>query len=527
MDIFLTNGRIYTLIDDQPVVNSLLIRDGIIQETFIQPVSIDPRSTHVFDLQGAAVLPGLTDAHIHLELFAQALNKVNCETKSLENCLSRIREKAAVVESGTWILGHGWNQNNWPAGFPTARQLDEITGEHPIYLTAKSLHAAWVNQAALDLCGIDQHTPDPAGGEIQRDLAGMPTGILFESAMNLVADQIPEPTVLETAQAILQAQRLLWSFGITGVHDFDRSRCFAALQILNQRNELKLRVTKSLPVEFLEDAVRLGLRSGFGNEWLRIGSIKAFADGALGPQTAAMIKAYQGSPENTGILMLDQEALIDIASRAVLNGLSMAVHAIGDRANHEVLAAFKQIRRLEKQADLPAYRHRIEHVQLLHPNDLSRLAALGIIASMQPIHAISDMHMADRYWGERSRYAYGWRSQLSAGARLAFGSDAPVDSPNPFWGLHAALTRKQLDSENSWYPEQTIPLRAALEAYTIGPAFAAGLETRQGRLAAGYYADLIVLEQDPFRIALDEIFHLQPARTMVAGEWVYQADSTA
>jgi predicted amidohydrolase YtcJ len=511
------------MIDDHPVVNSLLIRNGYITQIIDQPDGISTQTNAVYDLQGATVLPGLVDAHIHLDHFAQSLEKVNCETTSLEVCLDRVQEKAQQLLPGSWVLGHGWNQNNWPGGFPNAQHLDQISTAHPIYLTAKSLHAAWVNQAALDLCGIAFSTPDPPGGAIQRDESGRPTGILFESAMNLVAATIPEPSITQAAIAIGNAQAQLWSLGITGVHDFDRSRCFAALQILNQENTLKLRVTKSLPVELLDEAVRLGLRTGFGNDWLRIGAVKAFADGALGPQTAAMIQPYNGGSQNSGILLLDQETLIEIGEQAVKNGLSMAVHAIGDRANHEVLNAFAKLREIEKRSGLPKLRHRIEHVQLLHPDDTARLAELQVIASMQPIHAISDMHMADRYWGERSRYSYGWRTQLEAGARLAFGSDAPVDSPNPFWGLHAAITRQEPGTKTAWYAEQTLSLKEALAGYTTGPAYTASQEHKQGRLAPGYYADLIVLDRDPFNLEPDELYNLRPIRTMVAGEWVFSA----
>jgi predicted amidohydrolase YtcJ len=249
-------------------------------------------------------------------------------------------------------------------------------------------------------------------------------------------------------------------------------------------------------------------------------------DGALGPRTAAMFQPYLSEPENRGILNMDAEELFEVGCKAVEGGLSLAVHAIGDRANHEVLDAYEQLRRFERDRGLPPLRHRIEHVQVIHPDDAGRLAELGIIASMQPIHATSDMRMADQYWGERAAFSYAWRTQLQQGAKLAFGSDAPVESPNPFWGLHAAITRQLADGSpgiNGWYPEQRLSMQEAIQAYTLGAAYAAGTEGRSGKLAPGYYSDLIVLEQDPFVIPPADLLELSPKATMVGGEWVWQS----
>jgi hypothetical protein len=408
-------------------------------------------------------------------------------------------------------------------GWPSVSDLDKIAANNPVYLTAKSLHAGWANSAALKLAGITANTPDPANGQLQRDQHGGLTGILLETAMELVSSIIPEPSIGDIAESIEGAQPLLWRMGLTGVHDFDRRACFMALQQLRAQDKLKLRVTKSIPLEDLDHAVELGLRTGFGDDWLRIGSVKAFMDGALGPRTAAMLQPYLNEPENRGILIMDAEELFEAGRRAVEVGLSMAVHAIGDRANHEVLDAYEQLRRFERDHNLPPLKHRIEHVQVLHPDDAGRLAALGIIASMQPIHATSDMHMADRYWGERSALSYAWQTQLQQGARLAFGSDAPVESPNPFLGLHAALTRQQMDGSpaEGWYPQQRLSIQEALEAYTLGPAYTAGVETRLGRLSPGYLADLIVLPQDPFAIPPSDLIKLESSATMLGGEWVW------
>ena len=527
------NAQIYTLDDKLPLASAFVIERGHIlavgEEKSI--ISQYGDSSDQIDLGGRAVIPGLTDAHIHLQHYAIGLQNVDCETTTREECLINVEMRASSTPAGEWVLGHGWNQNNWTGGFGTAEQLDKVSPQNPVYLTAKSLHAAWVNSAALRQGGISAQSPDPEGGKIQRHKDGSPTGILFETAMSLVSESIPQPSLAGVADAIFNAQPKLWEMGLTGVHDFDGRTCFSALQQLHAASKLKLRVVKSIPLESLSFAVGLGLRTGFGDDWLRIGSIKAFADGALGPRTAAMLKPYQGDLENRGILMLDSEALFEQGQLAVENGLSLAVHAIGDLANHEVINAFSQLRDYEQQLVLKEdsektkkLRHRIEHVQIIHPDDLHRLASFDVIASMQPIHATSDYPTADRYWGDRSRSSYAWRELLDQGTLMAFGSDAPVESPNPFWGLHAAVTRRRKDGSpgpGGWYPEQKLSLSAALEGFTSGAAYAAGLENHLGKLVPGYFADLLVLDENIFTCDPENIWEIRPLGTMIAGEWVY------
>jgi hypothetical protein len=529
--MYLYNARIYTLDPAQPFASALAIRDGRIAAIGSEQDIPAELKRQPHNLAGRAVLPGLTDAHIHLEHYALGLQKIDCETATRQECLDRVAERARQTPAGEWILGHGWNQNLWPEGFGSAADLDTVAPNHPVYLTAKSLHAAWANTTALRRANISAATPDPAGGRYGRDGSGNPDGILFESAMEAVADLIPAPSEEQAAQAIRQAQQVLWRMGLTGAHDFDRRRCFAALQMLHQRGELRLRVLKSIPLEDLPHAAALGLRSGLGDDWLRIGGVKLFADGALGPQTAAMLQPYEGDPQNRGMLLMDAEEIFEHGRLAVENGLPLAVHAIGDRANHEVLEAISQLRRLEhdlvQASGTPArpLRHRIEHVQVIHADDAARLAQLGVVASMQPVHATSDMLMADRFWGARAALSYAWQTQLNYGATLAFGSDAPVESPNPFWGLHAAVTRRRADGSpglQGWYPEQRLSLEQALRGYTSGAAYVAGWEDRLGRLASGYLADLIVLERDPFDCPAQELHTLSPSGTIVGGEWVYQ-----
>jgi predicted amidohydrolase YtcJ len=522
--LVLHNARIYSP-DTAELHTATAIHDGRIlavgtDEAILGEYGLKARRQ---DMHGSHLLPGLIDAHIHLENYALALLKVDCETSTRAECLQRVTERSRIVPERQWITGHGWNHNAWPEGMGNAAWLDAASRDHPAYLTAKSLHAAWVNSAALQAAGIHPETPDPLGGVIQRDDEGQPTGILFESAMQLVERMIPPTNPAIFREALLHAQEKLLHYGLTCVHDFDGSACFATLQSLHQAGQLKLRVVKAIHEEDLIHALEIGLHRGFGDDRLRLGPLKLFADGALGPQTAAMLEPYEGSQDSQGILLLGEDEIYEFGQRASTGGYNLAVHAIGDHANRVALNAIAKLREFERKNHLPALRHRIEHVQLISPSDQPRLAELQATASMQPIHAPSDSLMADRYWGARSQHAYAWQSLRQQHAHLAFGSDAPVESPDPFWGLHAAVTRCRQDGspgKDGWYPQQRLNLADAIHGFTLGAAYAASMEDCLGKLAPGFMADIIMLEDDLFQLPEGNLYQVKPAATMVAGEWV-------
>ncbi len=427
---------------------------------------------------------------------------------------------------GDWIQGRGWSQDTWPdRAFPTAADLDAVLPNIPVCLHHRSGHAAWVNSAALKHAHIDASTADPPGGQIQRDANGEPTGILFEDAIELVTSHIPRPSLDAIADAMRHAQTVCWAAGLTGIHDFDGRACFMALQQLQNSGDLGLRVVKNIPVPRLEHALEVGLRSGFGNDWLRIGGIKIFADGALGSRTAAMIAPYEGEPDNRGIVVTDKEEMLEKALAASRGGLSVTIHAIGDRANHDVLDVYEQVRRDEARRGAAPLRHRIEHVQLLHPSDLNRLAEQNIIASMQPIHATADMDMADRYWGDRTQYSYAWRTMQDSGALVVFGSDAPVESIEPLQGIHAAVTRQRASGQpgpDGWYPEQRLTLAETIRAFTLAAAATSGQAAVLGSLTPGKLADLTIFDQDLFALSPDALLEATVAATVVGGEFRYR-----
>lgn len=477
------------------------------------------------NLEGRTLWPGLTDAHVHLQHLAESRAMVDCETNTLAECLTRVQSAAQNLPAEAWVRGHGWNHNVWPEGFGTAEMLDHVCEGRPAYLTAKSLHAAWANSKALALAGIDATTPDPPGGIIHRGADGAPTGILLEGeAMALVEAVIPQPSQEVLAASLKALLPELWRMGLVGVHDFDGFECWLALQQLYQHGELKLRVRKNVPFDRLDAFIAAGLRTDFGDDWLQIGNVKLFSDGALGPQTGAMLAPYENS-DGVGTLLLTEAEIVEIGQAAGSHGLALAIHAIGDRANRVVLNAFEQLRMYEEAHHLPHFHHRIEHVQVLSPEDLPRLAKLEIIASVQPVHAPSDRIMADKCLGNRSALAYAYQSLNQSGATLVFGSDAPVEPVNPFQGLHAAVTRRRLDGSpgpDGWHPQERLSLADALAGFSHTPAQVAHRGAHLGRLAPGYQADLLVLEQDPFNLPPERLAEIRPLATLIDGACVFQ-----
>ncbi|NDJ61041.1 MAG: amidohydrolase, partial [Chloroflexi bacterium] len=428
IESILYNGRIITLHADQPRVSALAISGGrvVALGSDDEILGLVGPTTRCEDLNGQCVIPGLTDAHIHWQRTAAALQHVDLvDVPTKAEALARVAAQAAATPAGEWVQGHGWAQGIWPdPAFPTAADLDAVAPDQPVYLSARSGHAAWANSLALKHAQIDADTPDPDGGQILRDASGAATGILLEpAAMKLVADAIPPLTTEQIAGQMQAAQQLALSLGLTGLHDFDDQTCLAALQLLRERDALRLRVVKNFNKRYLDSALDMGVRWGFGDDWLRIGGFKLFADGALGPLTALMIEPYDEQPDNFGMVVTPKAELLDLASRASAAGFPLTIHAIGDLAVRDVLDVYAQLRAQEAArglTDLP--RHRIEHVQLIHPDDVDRLAELQIIASMQPIHATSDYEVADRYWGDRVAWSYNPRLQLDRGVRVVFGS---------------------------------------------------------------------------------------------------------
>lgn len=517
-----TGMRAYTLESARPLVEAMAVVGGRIVATGEGPALREAFPTHHrIDLGGRTVLPGLTDSHVHFLSYGLSLRRIDlAEARSLREAVERVAEAVASAPEGSWVLGRGWDKNVWAEGrWPTRDDLDPASGGHPVALTSKDGHLLWVNSAALREAGIAPATPDPKGGEIVRDASGRPTGVLKEEAKAPVHAVMARPDSRGMRLAVGEATAAAHRMGLVGVHDMEGPDAFAVFQTLHLEGALRMRVWMTIPAAHLDRAAAVGLRTGLGDDWLRVGGVKIFTDGTLGSQTASMLEPFRGQPANIGLPIHAPEELYDLVGRAVGTGLWPVIHAIGDRANREVLDAFTLHRVAARRAGV---RFRIEHVQLLHPSDLPRLGALGVIASMQPIHCTSDRDIADRYWGARSRTAYAWRSLLRMGTVLAFGSDAPVETLDPWQGLYAAVTRRRPDdSRDAWYPEEALGVEEAVRAYTVGAAIASGEEEVKGRLAPGYLADFIVLDRDVMREPPEALLHTQVLATVIGGVPVF------
>lgn len=526
-DLVVYGGSIHTMDARRPVVEALATRgDRIVAVGSAEEVlAADHGQAIRIELGGRMALPGFEDAHVHFCGYGMALQRVDLtDVRSLDDSLALVRVAAARTREGAWLLGRGWNHNAWPRPVqPTCHELD-LAAEHvPVALSSKDGHSLWVNSAALGVAGIGASTPDPPGGQILRDASGEPAGILTERAQELVTRHMPQPdaeAVLDAARAaVASAARL----GVTSAHNCEGAEALAAFQSLAARGDLTVRIWHMIPLANLASALALGLRTGFGNDVLRIGHVKMFADGALGSCTAEMLAPYEDRPDDCGMAATSTDDLYEGVSMAAQGGLASAIHAIGDAANRRALDVYE---RAAQEGITGNLRQRIEHVQLLSPVDVPRLALLGVVASMQPVHATQDMDMADLHWGKRARWGYAWRSVLDSGAVLAFGTDCPVESLDPLGGLYAAVTRRRPDGPRGreWYPEERLTLDQALYAYTMGSAMASGEENLKGSLTPGKLADMVILSRDvyagPPEMLLDTVVDM----TILGGRVIFERE---
>ena len=462
------------------------------------------------DLGGRCVLPGFTDSHVHFPTWSLAQRQVRLEgSGSLDEALARVASAVADVPSGRWLRGLGWRSGEWsPATEPTKDALDPVTGDVPVALMSKDYHSLWLNSAALALADGELQVP---GGVVERDERGEPTGILREECAWQFRDTYVRPTEDEMVEACREGIPLALSRGVVSVHDKDGwLGALRVFQRLRAEGALKLRVWQSLPWDQLESLESIGLASGLGDDLLRIGYVKAFLDGTLGSRTALML-------DGSGVEIVGYEEFVEIVRRSARAGFPVAVHAIGDLANRRALDAYAETQEEWRPRRL---RQRIEHAQLLAPEDVGRFAELGVAASVQFSHAPSDRDLADQFWAGKTDGAYAFRSLIDSGALVANGSDAPVEELDPLLGIRAGVMRS-LDEREAWQPEQAVTVKQALHATCVAPAWLTGDERRRGKLLPGYLADLVVLDRDPIDSPVDELGEIEVVATMLGGRWVH------
>jgi predicted amidohydrolase YtcJ len=461
----------------------------------------------VVDLGRRCVLPGFTDSHVHFPTWSLSQREVKLEgAAGLAEALDRVR---AHPEHGSWIRGYGWRSADWEKQ-PTAAALDAVTGDTPALLFSKDYHSAWLNSAALERAEGDLEVE---GGVVERDEAGQPTGILREESAWQFRARVAMPTEDEFVAASREGLRIAASRGVVAIHDKDGWLGAPGIfQRVAQRDGLTLRVWGSVPYERLPELEALGIHSGIGDDFLRIGYLKAFMDGTLGSQTAWML-------DGSGVLITSREELADVIREGARLGWPVGVHAIGDRANREALDAFESTRDVWAPLGL---RHRIEHAQCLAPDDVGRFADLGVACSVQFSHAPSDRDLADRFWPEQVDGAYAFRALWESGALVANGSDAPVEELDPLAGIRAGV-RRSIDGRPGWHPDQCLTIEETLVASIVNPAWLSRDERRRGKLLPGYLADLVVLSRDPLECPPDELETVEVVATMVGGRWVHNA----
>ena len=528
--LILTNARIYTVDDTRPMVEALVVRDGrvVFAGSAREASAFRGAATRMVDLGGKTVIPGMVDAHAHLLGLGQSLRNVDLTgTRSYDEVIARVVARAKESPAGSWIVGRGWDQNDWAnTSFPTHDALTRALPNNPVALGRVDGHAVLANAAAMKAAGITATTADPSGGRLERDANGTPTGVFVDNAEGLIQRAIPASSRADLRQAIAAGIRESQRWGLTGLHDAGEPR--QVIDLLEEmakagEYDFRLYVMISDDSAAITHYMQLGPRAALfdGRLWVR--AIKLYADGALGSRGAALLDPYSDDPKNSGLLVSAPAHIQEVATRALRAGFQVNTHAIGDRGNRLVLDAYEKALMAVPTAD---HRFRVEHAQIIHHDDIPRFAELGVIPSMQAVHQTSDMYWAGKRLGaERLFGAYAWRSLLNTGAVIPNGSDSPVESINPLFSFHSAVTRQDADNfpAAGWFPEQRMTREEALRSMTIWPAFAAFQEQVMGSLRPGKYADFVILDRDIMTVADKDILGTKILATYVGGKPVYTA----
>jgi predicted amidohydrolase YtcJ len=528
-DLIILNAKVQTLDAPNPSAEAVAILGNRIVAVGANAEirALAARHTRIIDAGGRLVMPGFNDAHVHFLMGGFQLSNVDLrDTKSPVEFADRIARFAERMPAGQWILGGEWDHERWPGvPMPAKEWIDAATLNYPVFLSRLDGHMALANSVALKLAGVTRMTKDPDAGMIARDGAGEPTGLLKDTAMAYVEKVIPENTFEEKLAAARAATDYAASLGVTSVQDMSTGTDVGVFQTLLQRGQLKTRVYGLTPLSRWERLGNTGIRAPFGCDMLRIGGLKAFSDGSLGSSTALFIEPYADTPETRGLPgpdMFPEGGLLKRVLAADRAGLQVFIHAIGDRANEQILDVYREVSRANGPRDR---RFRIEHAQHLRASEIPRFGSEHVIASMQPYHAIDDGRWCQQRIGkERCQGAYAFRSLLETGATLAFGSDWTVAPLNPMTGVYAAVTRRTLDGKHpqGWFPEQKLTVEETVWAYTVGSAYAEFADHVKGTITPGKLADIVVLDQDIFEINPVEILNTKVTATVVDGRMVYE-----
>ena len=541
-DVIFIHGNIYTGVAETSSFKSIKRAQAVaVRGDRIEAVGenadilkLKGPETQVVDLGGKFLMPGFNDAHAHLsEGGAQRLNVNLVGVKSLDEFRERVRAKVDAAAPGDWILGGGWDENLWPVKtVPTRWDLDEISGDHPIFLDRVDGHIAVANTRALQLASVTIASRDPKGGKIDRNANGQPTGILRETARAAVVGAVPEPTHDKRRQAMESALAEAAQWGVTSVQDNSKSwEDFQILEEIEKDGKLTARISEWLPFNESLDQVETKRKAHPQSDpMLHTGMLKAFMDGSLGSHTAALLEPYADDPKNSGLPQYDAAKLNDMARERVLAGFQLGFHAIGDKGAQLALDAFAEAQKAAREKKVKAanggddFRLRIEHAQVVTPLEIVKFRDLKVIASMQPSHVLTDMRWAESRLGEkRAAHSYAWNEFLKRGVTLAFGTDYPVEPITPFRGLYAAVTRKSEDGKQEYFPEQRITMDQAIAAYTTGSAFAEFDEKQKGLIVPGMFADFAVLDRDITAASPQKLLGTKVLRTVVGGKTVYEA----